>query len=66
MLYLIKGRVEKTEYMNDAERFEDLRIVQADNEDEAEQKYTDFWRAKTCEYSVYYWAEVSFVNPAIL
>ena len=52
--YLVKGTVYQTGYMSDTEEFQDIRIVMAENENEALTKYEDFWSCKTEEYSVYY------------
>ena len=52
--YLVKGTVYRTEYMNDEESFEDMRLVRAKDALEAHEKYENYWRDKTIEYSVYY------------
>ena len=54
--FLVKGTVEITQYMCDTETYDDIRIVMATNEDEALQKFENFWSCKTDEYSVYYHA----------
>jgi hypothetical protein len=54
--FLVKGIVYKTFYMGEETRFDDIRLVKANSIEEAEQKYEDYWRNKTDEYSVYYHA----------
>lgn len=55
-IFLVQGRVDRTEYMGDSRSFDDIRLVKAENEAEAQSKYEEFWRSKTSEYSVYYHA----------
>ena len=55
--FLVKGTVDITHYMCDTESYEDIRIVMATNEDEALQKFQNFWDCKTEEYDVYYCAD---------
>jgi hypothetical protein len=52
--YLVKGTVYRTDYMSEEKEFQDIRIVMAENENEALTKYEDFWSCQTEEYSVYY------------
>jgi hypothetical protein len=54
--FLVRGTVYKTEYMGDETRFDDVRLVKAYHKIEAEEKYEEYWRLKTSEYSVYYHA----------
>jgi len=54
--FLVRGTVYKTPYIGEETSFEDIRLVKADSLEEAEQKYEDYWRSKTDEYSVYYYA----------
>ena len=53
-IYLVKGRVKKTEYEGEAEWFEDIRLVKANSIEEAEQKYEAYWEAQTVLYGHYY------------
>jgi hypothetical protein len=59
-IYLVKGRVKKTEYEGEAEWFEEIRLVKANSIEEAEQKYEAYWEAKDVDYGHYYsvWGEV--------
>lgn len=52
--YLVKGTVYVTPYQNDTYTVDDMRIVMADNEDDAKLKYEDYWDNQTEYYSVYY------------
>lgn len=42
-----------------------IRLVDADNEDEAEQKFMKYFDDMTEEYSVYCWASVDTVSAVI-
>ena len=53
-IYLVKGRVEKTEYEGEKTSFEDIRLVKANSVEEAEQKYEAYWDARSVEYGHYY------------
>lgn len=53
-IYLVKGRVEKTEYEGEKEFFEEIRLVKANSMEEAEQKYEAYWEAQTVLYGHYY------------
>lgn len=57
--FLVRGTVYMTPYMGDQTSFEDIKLVKANSVEEAEQKYEDYWRNKTDEYSVYYHASGS-------
>ena len=52
--YIVKGTVSITPYMDDTYEIEDIRIVMAQDENDAKLKYEDYWNDKTDEYSVYY------------
>ncbi len=52
--YIVKGTVYHTPYMGDSTRFEDIRIVMAQDEDDARLKYQDYWEQKNEHYSDYY------------
>ena len=52
--YLVRGRVEKTEYEGEKTEFEDIRLVKANSIEEAEQKYEAYWEAQTVLYGHYY------------
>lgn len=52
--YIVKGTVYVTPYMGDTYTVEDIRIVMANDEDDAKLKYDEYWNDKTDEYSVYY------------
>jgi hypothetical protein len=54
-LFLAVAQIEQTEYMQDgAKLIQDMRIVQAADEDEAQFKYEQFWERKCESYSVSY------------
>ena len=52
--FIIKGTVSVTPYEGDTYDVEDIRIVMAENADQARTKYCEYWRSKTEEYSIYY------------
>jgi hypothetical protein len=53
--YIAKGSIKVTYYMQDGELTrDDLRIVLANNLEEAKLKYYKYWESQTSEYSVYY------------
>lgn len=52
--YIVKGTVYVTPYMGDTYTVEDIRIVLANDEEDAKLKYEEYWNNKTDEYSVYY------------
>jgi hypothetical protein len=56
-IYLVRGTVTVSYYMGDTQKVEDMRLVRADSEAEARDKYADYWDRKTSEYSVYYYAD---------
>ena len=58
-LFLIEASVKETRYMaENSQRFEDIRIVEADTEGDAQELYEKYWSLRTEEYSVYYYAEI--------
>lgn len=52
--YIVKGTVYVTPYMGDTYNVEDIRIVMANDEDDAKLKYEEYWNDKTSDYSIYY------------
>ena len=43
-LYLVRGEVERSKYMDDKkEWFKDIRLVKANSEEDARNKWTDYW-----------------------
>jgi hypothetical protein len=52
--HLVKGTVYVSPYMGDTYSTEDIRIVMANDDEDARLKYEDYWNDKTDEYSVYY------------
>lgn len=55
-IFLVEGTVRVSEYMGDSHSFKDLRLVEAESEEEAHDKYESYWDRKTVEYSTYYHA----------
>lgn len=65
-LFLVEGRVKETWYMaEDSHTHEDIRIVEADTEGDAQELYEKYWSLWTEEYSVYYYAEIVRSSPVI-
>ena len=52
--YIVKGTVYVTPYMGNTHSTDDIRIVVAQNEEDARLKYEKYWNDKTVEYSIYY------------
>lgn len=51
-LYLVRGTVERKEYMGGKPyAFEDLKLVYANSEREAEQKFERHWKDQSSDYS---------------
>lgn len=65
MLFLVEGTVYRTPYMGDEESFPHRTLVEADSAEEAEHKYEQWWRDKTDEYSVYYHAHGTAMEPIL-
>lgn len=55
-IFLVRCNVVRKPYMGDDRIIDDMRLVIADNADEAKDKYEKWWHDKTVEYSVYYTA----------
>ena len=53
-LFLVEATIVKTPYMGEGKRFEEQRLVEADDEAEAQELYEKYWTIQTEEYSVYY------------
>lgn len=65
-MFLVRGKIEERRYMEDRPRFsEEFRIVMAENEDEARDKYYDYWEGKGSEYCVSYYAQTLGVTEAL-
>lgn len=58
-IFLVEGTVHVSEYMGDSHSFKDLRLVEAETEEEARDKYEAYWDRKTVEYSTYYHARAN-------
>lgn len=54
MLFLVTGEIQTSHYMQDGKESEQvLRLVDAEDEREAEQKFTDHYRNMSREYDRY-------------
>lgn len=51
--------------MGDSNKFDDLKIVEAESEAQAKEKFENFWRNKTSEYSTYYNASTNRASGVI-
>lgn len=59
-LFLVEASVEETWYMaENSKRFEDIRIVEADTEGDAQELYEKYWSLRSEEYCVHYYAEIA-------
>lgn len=52
--YLVTGYVSKSEYMGDTTSENITNLVYADDEENAEVKFVQFWENKTVDYYCYY------------
>lgn len=60
--FLVEGIVNVTEYMDDQRSFRETRLVEAETEQEAKEKYEAYWERKTVEYSTYYHARANVLE----
>ncbi len=65
MLFLAQGSIRETLYMAQSTAFEDMRLVEADNVDEAERKYTTYWESKSEEHGDNYMVRRVVVTETI-
>lgn len=65
MLFLVEGEISITQYMGDTKKEKALRIVHADDANQAAQKFRKHFEDKTDEYSVYYSVGYMEVNEEI-
>lgn len=63
--FLVRCNVIRKPYMGDDRYIDDVRLVIAENAEDAKQKYEDWWHGKTEEYSVYYSAFGATVTETI-
>lgn len=54
MLWFVEGTVCKSYYMGSEEDITYRGLIQADSYEQAVEKYREYWRSKTDEYSIYY------------
>ena len=64
MLYLVNCEVVKSYYMDDTKKSEVNHIVEAESEQEAMDKVTDFYK-KDIEYCVSHWVNFNYCNEVI-
>ena len=67
MLFLVRGYVTTTYYMvgDKEDKTIELRLVEADSEEEASTKFSKYFEDMTDEYSVYYKVNVERVSGVI-
>lgn len=64
--FLIRATITEKWYMNDNDKnYEDIRIVLAEDNETAKDKYRNFWIEKDDLYCVSYWADIDQCNEAI-
>lgn len=51
--YLVKADITET-YHGQVNKFKDIRLVKADNEEQAKEKYDQYWIDKEIEYTLSY------------
>lgn len=54
MLWFVEGQISVTPYMGESKIITHRGLIQADDYDQAVEKYRAHWKAKTDEYSIYY------------
>lgn len=65
-MYLIHGEIEVRRYMaSQTDRTTEFRIVMADNEDMASEKWHSYWSGMTEKYSVYYHTHVLDITESL-
>ncbi len=65
MLYLVNCEVVKSYYMDDTKKSEVNHIVEAESEQEAMDKVTDFYSKKDTAYCVSHWVNFNYCNEVI-
>lgn len=66
MLYLVTGMVSTSEYEVDGEKSKKAtRIVEAETEDSAAEKFREHFDSQTVQYCTYYWVQSVEVFPVI-
>lgn len=67
MLFLIEGRVERSEYMESRRKEPEkvIRIVEAGTDEEAQTKFVKHFESKSSPYAVSYYATVDECNEVI-
>lgn len=63
--YIVKGTIYHTPYMGDTVTFDDIRIVMAQDEDDARLKYEEHWESKTEYYSDYYRVDCTVMETIV-
>lgn len=65
-LFLVRGTVTSRKYMNDKdESFEDIRLVRAENDQFAVEKYYKYWEDKNDAYYVSYYVRVWDISGVV-
>lgn len=64
-IFLVKGTVHKSYYMDDDKREEVTRLVQAETIDEATEKFERHFEDKNVDFAVYYRAYVDDISKMI-
>ena len=65
-IYLIQGVLETSHYMGKTEKEKIIRLVQAETESEAEEKFVKHFADQTVEYATYYYANVTDTSEMIV
>lgn len=66
MLFFVEGEIIRTPYMGEGKALAHRCLVQADDVDQAEEKYREYWSKQTEEYSVYYYVADCMVSETII
>lgn len=63
--YIVKGAVFARRYMSYTTTLDDIRIVMANNKDEAIQKYEKYWEDKSEDYGTSYDVAANVVETIV-
>lgn len=65
-LWLVKARIERSDYMASTNEFDDLRLVRAESAQQAERKYGHYWEMKSFSYGTSYYVLACEILETVL
>lgn len=64
--YIVRADIRHSSYMSEEDReFDDIRIVMAENEDEAREKYQKYWEDQNLEYCQHFYVQSQVMETVI-